>query len=62
MATAPLDKLKDARYHAIKATEEWANFVNAEMANATNSPVARAARDAQRQRETTYSRGQLGGH
>ena len=62
MAGPVLDKKKDARYHVIAATNEWAAFVQAMMAEASNSPTSRGQRDAQRKRETTYAHGQLGGH
>lgn len=62
MASEPLDKKKDATYHAIAATAEWATFVNAMLDEASNSVAQRAQRAAQRKRETTYSKGQQGGH
>jgi hypothetical protein len=37
MAAPPLDKKKDAVYHVLKVTDEWANFVDAMVAEATNA-------------------------
>lgn len=62
MAGPPLDKRKDARYHVTRTTERWAQFVAALRDTATRSGAQRAAQVAQRNRETTYARHELGGH
>lgn len=49
-----------AHYHAIAATQEWAAFAAAMKVIAVRTPQERAAREAQRKRETTYDRGELG--
>lgn len=61
MAT-PLSRKKDAHYHALKATQEWAKFRDAMAETVKRAAAERAARERQRERETTYARGQLGGH
>jgi hypothetical protein len=62
MAPQPLDKMKDAQYHAIAATERWLDFVTGQGAPTPKTAAARQREDAQRKRETTYARGELGGH
>ena len=62
MATGPTDRLRDAHYHPVKASAKWKEFVQAELGLATQTPDARARKDAERKRETTYSRGTLGEH
>lgn len=62
MASVPNDKARDAHYHPVKATARWAEFITGTQAVMTNSADKRAAREAQRKRETTYARGELGGH
>lgn len=62
MASVPLDRKKDARYHAIAATNEWAAFVQSMMDLATNSVASRVRDAEQRKRETTYARNEMGGH
>jgi len=62
MATETVPNPKDARYHAIKVTGTWQAFQQAVAADVTNSAAERKARDAKRQRETTYARGEMGGH
>ena len=62
MAGAQLSTTKDATYHAIKATEEWANFILGMNATISRSLAQRQRRDAERKRETTYARGVEGGH
>lgn len=53
---------KDARYHAIKPTATWKAFQDGMATDVRRSADARAAREAKRRRETTYARGELGGH
>lgn len=62
MSGPPLDRRKDAHYHAIAATQRWSEFVAALRARAVTPADHRQAEDAQRRRETTYARGVLGGH
>lgn len=62
MASVPNDRARDAHYHPVKATALWAEFAKASQDEATNSADARARREAQRKRETTYARGEPGGH
>jgi hypothetical protein len=62
MATRPLDQKKDARYHAIAATEKWAAFVQATQAELVRTIDQRKREVAERKRETTYARGELGRH
>jgi hypothetical protein len=62
MAGPPLDRKKDATYHAIATTAEWVKFVAALKATVERSVAARLRADAERQRETTYARGVEGGH
>ena len=61
MASVPLTRKKDAHYHAIKATEAWTAFQAALTSVISNTLDERTRRDAQRVRETTYARGELGG-
>jgi hypothetical protein len=37
MASPPLDKKKDAQYHAVTATERWADFVEATIGEAQDT-------------------------
>ena len=54
--------VRDAHYHAIRATATWAAF-RAKMAElATNTATSRAREDAGEVRATTYARGTLGRH
>lgn len=53
---------KTAQYHAVKATEEWANFVAGMTDDVTRSQAQRQRRDEERKKETTYARDELGGH
>lgn len=62
MAGPPHDQARDAHYHAIKTTAKWAALVAAMRDQAKDSATKRARRDAQRERETTYARGELGKH
>jgi len=62
MAGPPLDKKKDARYHAVLATAKWAEYVAATHAEITRTAAQRKTEVAERKRETTYARGTLGGH
>lgn len=50
MAGQPLDKLKDARYHTIAVTDEWAAFVQTMMDAASNAAASRVRDSAQRKR------------
>lgn len=54
--------LRDAHYHPIRATQAWQDFVAAMQSVAKDPVTDRLAADAQRKRETTYARGELGGH
>ena len=60
MTTHRLPHRHDAHYPAVAATKAWRDFQAAMMKVAERSAAERAARDAQRERETTYARGQLG--
>ncbi len=51
----------NAHYHPIKVTEAWTAFMESMGIEATNTVDERARRRAQRERETTYARGELGG-
>lgn len=62
MSNATVPNPKDAQYHAIKPTETWATFQAAMAERLTRTAAQRARRDAERKRETTYARGELGGH
>lgn len=62
MTSAAIPSPNDARYHAIKPTATWKSFEAGMAADVQRSAEARKARDAKRQRETTYARGELGGH
>jgi hypothetical protein len=55
-------KLRDAHYHPLAASAKWAELKSAEQAARTRSAAADAAKDAERKRETTYARGELGEH
>lgn len=52
--------VKKAHYHAVAATATYAAYVKGVQAVATNTAAARARRDAEAKRETTYARGTLG--
>ncbi len=54
--------IRDAHYHAIAATATWKAFAEALQPLAHDSPDQRAREAAERERETTYARGILGGH
>jgi hypothetical protein len=62
MAAPPLDKKKDAAYHVLKVTDEWANFVDAMVQEATNTVGQRGQVVTSRKRATTYARDEMGGH
>lgn len=51
----------NAHYHPIKVTAAWQALAEAMQAESTNTATKRAQRRAQRERETTYARGELGG-
>lgn len=54
--------VKDAHYHPVAVTAKFAAWL-AGIANVeTNSAAKKAREDAQRRRETTYARGELGRH
>jgi hypothetical protein len=61
MPTVDTNRLHDAHYHPIKVTQAWAAFVALMGGEAQATIAKRKARDAQRRRETTYARGELGG-
>jgi hypothetical protein len=62
MATGaiPPNRLHNAHYHPMKVTQAWAAFVTAMGTEAKASAAKRKAREAQRRRETTYARDELG--
>ena len=62
MATTPNPKAKDAHYHAVAATAKWSAFVAQERTDLRRSAAQRAREVRERKRETTYARGELGGH
>jgi hypothetical protein len=62
LSNATVPNPKDAQYHAVKPTASWRDFQAAMAAKLDKTAAQRAARDAQRKRETTYARGELGGH
>lgn len=62
MSGPPLDRRKDAHYHAVRSTERWAEFVAALRAAVERSAAQRARADREREHETTYARGTLGRH
>lgn len=62
MATPAVPNPKDALYHMLRVTGTYQAFQRAMSDAVTRSAEARKARDKQRQRETTYARGVLGGH
>ena len=62
MSGPPLDRRKDAHYHAVAATAKWSAFVTALRAGVERSAAQRAREDRERQHETTYARGVPGGH
>ena len=63
MTGSPLSSgAKTAQYHAVKVTEEWANFVAGMQDDVTRAQAQRQRRDEERKRETTYARDELGGH
>ena len=59
-AQPPPNRLHNAHYHPIKVTQKWAAFVTAMGTEAKTSAERRKAREAQRRRETTYARDELG--
>lgn len=61
MATPPLDKKKDAAYHIIQATDQWATFVNAMMDEATSTIAARTKMQALSEQASTYANDLSGG-
>ncbi len=54
--------IRDAHYHAIKATATWAAFIASMQAAATDSVAERERQDERRADATTYERGTLGRH
>jgi hypothetical protein len=62
MANVPHDQARDAHYHPVKSTEQWAAFVKALAAVTVDPAAVRARKLAERKRETTYARGQEGRH
>ena len=61
MASAPLDKKKDAQHHTVLATEQWVTYVNSIMGEAT-STLAQQAQVARRQQvQNIYSQAEPGG-
>lgn len=57
----PALRARNAHYHPVKTTAQWAAFVAALEAAVHNSADRRAREVAQRKRETTYARGTTGG-
>lgn len=62
MGSPPSSGAKTAQYHAVKATERWAEFVAGLTDNVKRAADQRVRRDNERKRETTYARHELGGH
>lgn len=62
MASPQTPGPKDARYHAVAATAEWATFMAGVQQHVERSAAERKRRDDERKRETTYAHGELGGH
>lgn len=62
MATATPDNVRDAHYHPVKASAAWAAMVKALTADRSRSTAQDARTDREREHETTYARGELGGH
>ena len=62
MVAQPVNPARDAHYHPIAVTALWADFRAAAEATARQDPAYRAAKDREREHETTYARGELGGH
>ena len=62
MALPRAPKVKDAHYHAIRATERWSELVAAEQAARINSLTEDERRQREREHETTYARHELGAH
>lgn len=56
------EHVRNAHYHAIKATQTWEALAKAEQARRKRSAGQDKARDEQRERETTYARGEPGYH
>ena len=52
--------VRDAHYHPIKASKTWQAMVAAMQAERTRSEAQDAARDREREHETTYARDELG--
>jgi hypothetical protein len=55
MASPPLDKKKDAQYHIILATEQWAGFVNTMLDEAASTIATRARMQARTAQANSYS-------
>lgn len=53
-------KVKDAHYHPVKVSAQYAAYTAAVSELATNTAAERERRRAQLKRETTYARGTLG--
>ena len=62
MTAPPSNPARDAHYHPIRVTELWAQFVAATQALAVQGPGYRERKDREHEHETTYARGELGGH
>jgi len=62
MSTVPPEAARDAHYHLLAATELWAAFEAGMQADLIRDAAERARKRAERRRETTYERGELGGH
>jgi hypothetical protein len=62
MAPLPPDPANTARYHAVKATQLWKDFIAGTSAAVTRSIDQRTRAANERKRETDYARGVLGGH
>jgi hypothetical protein len=60
--TTPNPKAKNAHYHAVKATAKWKGFVSELQGDLRRTAAQRAREVNERKRETTYARGDLGGH
>jgi uncharacterized small protein (DUF1192 family) len=62
MGSPPLSGARTAQYHAVAATEKWQAFIAGLASDITRTQAERQRRDDERKRETTYARGELGGH
>jgi hypothetical protein len=57
----PTYRASHAHYHPVKVSAKWAEMVKAMVADRVRSADQDAARDRERQNETTYARGTTGG-